>query len=138
MIVHTNYISFILFFLFFLVLFYLLFIFIFHFVFYFLYILLLFYHFYFHFLFYFYSICFLCFPYFRGISLNSRADLEFQEFRLFPTIIFQKKIEIFNVSFLVLMGFSFSTMIFFLIIVGKSRNSLNSRSALEFKEFPRK
>ena len=32
-----------------------------------------------------------CFPYFRGNSLNSRADLEFKEFRLFSTMIFQKK-----------------------------------------------
>ena len=31
------------------------------------------------------------FPYFRGNSLNSRADLEFKEIRLFSTMIFQKK-----------------------------------------------
>ena len=37
---------------------------------------------------------FLCFPYFRGNSLNSRADLEFKEFRLLSTMIFQGKFEI--------------------------------------------
>ena len=31
------------------------------------------------------------FPYFRGNSLNSRSDLEFKEFRLLSTMIFQEK-----------------------------------------------
>ena len=96
------------------------------------------------FLFYF----FLFFPYFRGNSLNSRADLEFKEIRLFSTMIFQKKN--WNSMFFSKNpnGFSFCTMIFpkkqrissffWKIIVEKSRISLNSRSALEFKEFPRK
>ena len=33
----------------------------------------------------------LFFPYFRGNSLNSRADLEFKEIRLFPRWFFKKK-----------------------------------------------
>ena len=42
--------------------------------------------------FYFFIFLFiLFFPYFRGNSLNSRADLEFKEIRLFSTMIFQKK-----------------------------------------------
>ena len=43
--------------------------------------------------FYFFYLFFFMFPYFRGNSLNSRADLEFKEFRFFSTMIFQKKIE---------------------------------------------
>ena len=35
-----------------------------------------------------------CVPYFRRNSLNSRAGLEFEEFWLFSTIIFQKNVEI--------------------------------------------
>ena len=42
--------------------------------------------------FYLFVFFFMC-SLFRGNSLNSRADLEFKEFRLFSTIIFQKKIE---------------------------------------------
>ena len=34
--------------------------------------------------------CYFVFPYFRGNSFNSRAGLEFKEFRLFSTITFQK------------------------------------------------
>ena len=52
-----------------------------------------------------------CVPYFRRNSLNSRAGLEFEEFWLFSTIIFQKNVEI-QCFFLILMGFAFSTMIF--------------------------
>ena len=36
---------------------------------------------------------FLFFPYFRRNSLNSRADLEFKEIRLFSMMIFQKKMK---------------------------------------------
>ena len=50
------------------------------------------------FMFFFYFIIFfvyfsLCFPYFRGNSLTSRADLEFKEFRLSSTMIFQEKLK---------------------------------------------
>ena len=86
-------------FIFFIVLFFyfILFIFIFFcfFFFYFFYFLLFFFIFFIFFIsFYF----FLFFPYFRGNSLNSRADLEFNGIRLFFTMIFQKKMT-FIVSF---------------------------------------
>ena len=49
-------------------------------------------YFFFRFVFYNFLFCFivLLFPYFRGNSLNSRADLEFKEFRLFSTMIKKK------------------------------------------------
>ena len=46
------------------------------------------------FLFLFIYLFFLCFPYFRGNSLNSRADLEFKEIRPFFHDDFSKKNEI--------------------------------------------
>ena len=42
-------------------------------------------------LFFVYYYFLLFFPYFRGNSLNSRANLEFKEIRLFSTMIFPKK-----------------------------------------------
>ena len=62
---------------------------------------------------YIFLLFFLIFPYFRGISLNSRADLEFKEIRLFSTMIFQKKrLKFYGFFQKILMVFSFSTMIF--------------------------
>ena len=81
-------------------------------------------------------------PYFRINSLNSRACLEFTffhdykkneiQFIFFWTIMVEKEqpIRIFEKTTL-----NFNP-IFWRIIVEKSRNSLNSRSALEFKEIP--
>ena len=96
MIVYTNYISilfyffhfsiYFLFYFYFLLLFYFLFFYLFFL--YFLYFFILFYIF-----FRFFFLFFLFFPYFRGNSLNSRADLEFKEIRLFSTMIFQKKMK---------------------------------------------
>ena len=64
--------------------------------------------FFFHF---FHFFLFFVFPYFRGNSLNSRADLEFKEIRLFSTMIFQKylKFSVFSKNPNV---FSFSMMNF--------------------------
>ena len=92
---------------------------------------------------------FLFFPYFRGNSLNSRADLDFKEIRHFSTMIFQKKIMKFIVFFeksswkkkkplgFVEKHIEFQ-FFYWKIIVEKRRISLNSRSALEFTEIPRK
>ena len=38
-----------------------------------------------------YYFCFLFFLFFRRNSLNSRADLEFKEFRFYSTMVFEKK-----------------------------------------------
>ena len=51
----------------------------------------------FYFMLFYFIIVFLmlfCVPCFRGNSLNSKAGLEFEEFWLFSTIIFQKNVEI--------------------------------------------
>ena len=56
---------------------------------------------------------FFWFPYFRGNSLNSRAGIEFKEFRLFLHDYFSNNRLTFNVFFWkIQMGFAFSTMIF--------------------------
>ena len=81
-----NFFYFYLFFIYFIFFFY------FFFFYFFLFLFIFFYVFYFFFTFLFFFILF--FPYFRGNSLNSRADLEFKEIRLFSTMIFQKKNEI--------------------------------------------
>ena len=56
--------------------------------------LFMFFYFYFNFYCLYFLLFFESFPYFRGNSLNSRADLEFKEFRLLSTMIFQEKNEI--------------------------------------------
>ena len=104
MIVYTNYIS---------ILFYF-----FHVSIFFVYFLLFFIFFYFiisifiFFIFFYFFLFVFIFPYFRRNFLNSRADLEFKEIRLFSTMIFSKKK--WNSMFFqtILMVFSFSTMIF--------------------------
>ena len=88
-------------------------------------------------------------PISAGNSFNSRAGLEFKEFRLFSTIIFQKNcwtsmffcpnIIVEKANPLECFKKNIELQYFFWkIIVEKNRNSLNSRPALEFKEFPRK
>ena len=84
------------------------------------------------------------FPYFHGNFWNSRAGLEFKEFRLFSKIIFQK--DDWNSMFFSKksswksqnpLGCFKNNIEFHFqkIVVEKNRNSLNSKLALEFKEF---
>ena len=74
---------------------------------------------------------FILFPYFRGNSLNSRAGLEFNEFRPFSTIIVQKK----GWNSTVKKNIVFSTMIFLKNIFFFSNRGKQS-NFLKFKASP--
>ena len=95
---------------------------------------------------YYYLFIFCYVSLFRGNSLNSRAGLESKEFRFFSTFFLVEIQCFFSKNH---RGKSKTHLIFskkhiecqsviWKIIVEKSRNSLNSMPALEFKEFPRK